>query len=255
MAKTLAVIWPVILIAITNGGSGLARAEDKGDKVATLVKRADELYDKRTGDKSTWKVVGFLRQAQKLAPNDFEVLWRLARAYFWLADNTTDEARDKSLGDKGYRYAMHAARLKPKRVEGHFWGAICIGEYSKGIGIITALRKGIEGKFVNSLKRAIKIDRRYGGGGGDRAYAMYYHELPWPKKDNDKALQHLRRSLKIMPHSARTHYYFALVLEDEGKKAEAKKHLKRCLAVNPKRWDPPDNYRFQWHCRRMLKKK
>jgi tetratricopeptide (TPR) repeat protein len=243
----------LVLTALLLAAPCAATADEKADKVAALIKRADDLYAKRRSDKVTWQAIGFLREAIKLDSNNFEALWRLGRAFFWLADNTTDEARDRSLGDKGYRYALDAAKLQPKRVEGHFWAAVTLGEYSKGVGIITALRQGLEKKFLDSLKRAARINRRYAGGGADRAFAMYHHNLPWPKKDNKEALKHLERSLKINRRSTRTHYYFAKVLADEDRKEEARKHLKRCLALNPRSWDAYDNYRYQYKCRKLAK--
>jgi tetratricopeptide (TPR) repeat protein len=250
-----ALFYVLLLAAVLLAGPTVASADDaKAEKIARLIKRADELWAKRYSDKVTWQMIGLLRQAHKLDTDSYEVLYRLAAGYFWLADNTSDEDRDRDLGNKGYKLALKASKIEPKRVEGHYWAAMCIGEYSKGIGIITALAKGIEKKFLRHLKKALSINKNFYQGGGYNAYGCYHHELPWPKRDNDKALEYFRKSVKMNPRGARAHYYMAKVLADEDKKAEAQKHIKKCLSINPKSWEPPDNYRFQYFCKKLAKK-
>ncbi len=229
-------------------------AAGANEKLAALLKQGDEMYAKRSGDKMTRKMIAVYKEAVKLDNKSYEANWKLARAYFWLCDNTEHEDTDKRYGWMGYNYARAAIRLNPKGVDGHYWAAINMGEHSKGLGIITALRKGIEKKFLNPLKKAMRINRGYERGGADRAYGNYWHLLPWPKKDNDKAIKHFKKSLSYDRAMPRTHFYMARVYLDEGDKAAAKRHIGKCLSANPKKGDKMDNYRFRWHCKKFKKK-
>ena len=222
------------------------------DKVAELLKKGDAAYRKAYSDKQTWAAMYFYKEAAKLNPKSFEAQWRVARAFFWLTDNTDNRGNDKDLGWQGYTAALQAIRLNPKRVEGHYWGGLCIGEYSKGLGILTALRKGIEGKFKSHLNKSMAIKRCYDYGGADRAYGNLFHLLPWPKRDRARAMKHYRWSLKCRKGVPRTHYYMARALAAEGKKDEAKKAIEKCLAV--KRSTPTDNHRSYKLCKKLLKK-
>ena len=222
------------------------------DKAAELIKKGDAAYRKAYGDKQTWSAIYFYKEALKLNPRSFEAQWRLSRAYFWLADNTENKGKDKDLGWQGYAAGLQAIRLDPKRVEGHYWAGLGIGEYSKGLGIITALRKGIEGKFKGHLNRAMAIKRCYDHGGADRAYGNFFHLVPWPKRDRPRALKHFRWSLKCRKDVPRTHYYMAVVLAADDKKAEAIKQLEKCLTA--KRGTATDNYRAHQFCKSLLRK-
>lgn len=235
-------------------GAAPAHADAKADKVAELIKKGDDAYKRRSTDKRTRVSLQLYLEALKLNPTSYAARWRAARAFFWLADNTTNQKKDKDLGWQGYAHALQAMRLNPKGVEGHFYAALCIGEYSKGLGIITALRKGIEGKFKAYLNASMRIKRCYDHGGADRAYGNFYHLVPWPKKDNKKALKYFSWSLKCSPRFPRTFYYMAVVLADEGEDKKALAALNTCVSINPKKGNVMDNYRFQWHCKKMLKK-
>ncbi len=219
------------------------------DKVAELLKKGDAIYRKAYGNKKTWDAMYYYKEAVKLNPKSFEAQWRVARAFFWLTDNTDNKSKDKDLGWQGYAAALQAIRLNPKRVEGHYFAALCVGEYSKGLGIVTALRKGIEGKFKNHLNMSMKIKRCYDHGGADRAYGNLFHLLPWPKRDREKAMKHYKWSLRCRKDHPRTHYYMARCLAAAGKKDEAKKQIEKCLAV--KRTAAKDVYRSHKMCKKL----
>ena len=253
MMKTTVCCVVLAVLMLTRTGPVAAQEGDTAAKVEALIKQADELYKKRSSDKITRKMIGLLKQAVDLDNKSFETNWRMARGYFWLCDNTEDGATDKKLGWKGLHYARAAIQLNPKRVEGHYFAALTVGEYSKGLGIITALRKGIEKKFRGHLDKAMSIDRAYEGGGADRAYGNFWHVLPWPKKDNEKSLKHFKKSFTYNKTLPRTHFYIARVYQDEGDKAAAKRHIGKCLSANPNKGDKMDNYRFRWHCKKFKK--
>lgn len=193
------------------------------------------------------------RQALKLDPRSFDGLWRMARAHARLADH--DQARQHKggiHGKRGYDYAFMAIGVRPRRVEGHYWAAICVGEYGRDMGMLTALRKGMASKFLRYVKAAVRLDPAYDDGGPYRVLGTYHHMLPWPLKSNRKALKLLRRSLVHGPGYGITHALLAEVLLDEGRRSEARTQLRRCLAAPASGNHPQIVRRYQRWCSKQL---
>ena len=88
------------------------------------------------------------------------------------------------------KHAQVAIKQRPKRVEGHYFHAWAVGQWSLGISIPKALWKGAEGQLRKSMKNAEKLDRSYDYFGVLRMWGRFYHSLPWPKYDGPKALKY-----------------------------------------------------------------
>ena len=135
------------------------------------------------------------RSRREALPGDFDVLWRQAQLYFWLADDPTlDEGRKSELGKKAWDYGDRASAANPKRVEGWFFAAGGMGNYALGIGVLKALGQGIEGKFKERLSRAERIDPGYYAGGIWVAWGRFYFKLPWPKYESAQEREDARES-------------------------------------------------------------
>ena len=64
-----------------------ARPDAVRQDVSGLLAETDALYRTRDDPAAMAELRARLGQAEKLAPNDYEVLWRLSRLHFWLADD------------------------------------------------------------------------------------------------------------------------------------------------------------------------
>ena len=101
-------------------------------------------------------------------------------------------------------------------MEGHYYACICLGEYGKGIGIASAIFKGLGGKYEKLGNRAIAIDASYERGGPLRAMGRYYQKLPSLVRKLDKAEQFFRKSERAAPCMTRTRFYLVeLYMEQE----------------------------------------
>jgi tetratricopeptide (TPR) repeat protein len=240
----------ILVPALALLGATLIEGHARADAAADLVRRGDQLYARRFSERVTWEAIGFYRQALARQPDSYEAHWKLARAFFWLADNTDDKERDRTLGGEGYRYAQRAVQLRPAGVEGHFYSAMCLGEHAKSMSVVKALRSSARSKILGALDAVLRIDRRFEGCGADRAYGMYYHRLPWPLRDVKKALEHLGRAVACDGGRARTRFYLAQVLLAEKRRDEARRQIQLCLEAAPTS-DPPELLRYQWHCRQL----
>jgi len=223
--------------------------------VADLA-QADALYERRDAPGALDELRSRLEEAEKLAPNDYEVLWRLARLYFWLSDDPAIPNGEKSkLGKRGWEYGERAIAANPARVEGYHFAAAGMGNYSLGIGIFRALREGIEGKFKDRLSHAEKIDPGYQKGAIQTAWGRFWFKLPWPKYDAKKSERALLAALKMNPDNVRAHVYLAELYHKERYEKEARAELERAAAGEPGRYDAPEERRMQRVAREELGRK
>jgi hypothetical protein len=84
--------------------------------------------------------------------------------------------------------AEEAQGIEPDRVEGYFWQGACIGVYSDGTGVVTAVKEGFYKKSKTAIRKAYELDKSYNDYDPVFAKAMFYIALPFPWKDKKKAL-------------------------------------------------------------------
>ena len=130
------------------------------------------------------------------------------------APQLSDDGRAR-LGQQAYDLAQRAIAVNPNDAAAQYWAALSIGRYAEKMGVLSAISKGIEGKFKRPLERATALDVSYDHGNVPVVWAAYYLELPWPKRDRDKAAAELRRALAINPANLRARLYQARIAIDE----------------------------------------
>ncbi len=108
------------------------------------------------------------------------------------------------------------------------------------MGVLSAIAKGIEGKFKRPLERATALDVSYDHGSVPVVWAAYYLELPWPKRDRDKAAKELQRALAINPANLRARLYQARIAIDEDHPDIARALLAMIAAAPVGRYDAPE---------------
>ena len=74
--------------------------------------------------------------------DDFEILWRLARAYFDLSDQTSNEELQKEYIDKGLPLAKKALDINPNSSKSNHWYAVMFGKQGQ--------LEGTKQKILNS---------------------------------------------------------------------------------------------------------
>ena len=164
--------------------------------------------------------------AQRLEPHkgEFEAAWRLARCYVWIADDQPYYRDTKTrfrLGKKAMTVAQQAIKMQPKRVEGHYYYAWAVGQWSLGISIAKALWEGAESKYTSALKKVERLDRSFDQYGVLRMWGRFYHSLPWPKRDRAKSAKYLRTAVTKAPTNLRSYVYLAETLIGDGQQKGA----------------------------------
>jgi hypothetical protein len=150
--------------------------------------------------------------------------------------------------------AEQAIETNPSGFDGHIWAAATIGEWSRGIGILKALTKGLGKKLEGHLKDA----ERTGGMerncySTSRIWGRYYYKLPWPKYDAEKSLKFLSDAVAKCPDKARSRLYYADTLWKEDKKDEAQAQLDALLAIDCGKDDDPSDCQRQKNVARTKK--
>jgi tetratricopeptide (TPR) repeat protein len=211
-----------------------------------LLARLDALHARRDDPAALAEARRLAAAAVAEAPNDYGALWRAARVTFTASDVPGLPTDERSrLGKQAYDYAQRAIAANPNDVAGHYWAALGIGSYAEGMGVLRALANGIEGKFRRPLERATALDESYDHGSIPVVWAAYYLELPWPKRDRDKAAQEIKRALAINPANLRSRLYQARIYKDTDHQAEAKAELAQIAAAPVGRYDAPEERRVK----------
>ena len=253
MRSRLVLLGAALLLAAPARSRSAEAPGPSNPELSSLLASADAAYAVRDQPGKLQQVEADLAAADKLAPDDYGVLWRLARLDFWRSDDPALPDEEKSrIGKRAWELGDRATAANPRRVEGWFFAAAGMGNYSLGIGVIHALAQGIEGKFKDRLSEAEKIDPGFMHGAIENAWGRFYFKLPWPKYDGARSERHLRKALQMNPHNVRARVYLAELYEKEGHPKEARKLLETAIAEQPGNYDAPEERRSQALARAAL---
>ena len=243
----------LLLTGMLLAAPAFAQPLAAGDDLRALLARVDAEWSHRDEPGLMEDIRRLLEKAEQLAPDDYGVLWRLARYYFWVSDDPKIPNDEKSkLGKKAWEYGDRATAANPSGVEGWYFAAVGMGNYSLGIGILKALGEGIEGKFKERLSRAEKIDPKYYDGGIYNAWGRFYFKLPWPKYDARRSEQALQKAIEMNPANVRGRLFLAELYIKEKHRKEAKQLLEEAVALKPGAYDVPEERRSQALARALL---
>ena len=83
-----------------------------------IIRLADELYANRKKEQRVRDSVAILMSGVAM---DYEIEWRLGRAFFFLGQESTDKVSSLNEHIDGITFCERAVSAEPNRVEGHFW--------------------------------------------------------------------------------------------------------------------------------------
>lgn len=224
--------------------------------LAELLARVDRAWPDRDVPERLVEITAALDEATRLAPDSYEVLWRVARLDVWRADDPRLPAKERSrIGKRAWDEAERAIERDPSRVEGHMYAALGMGNYALALGIITALRQGIEGKFKARLSRAEQIEPTFLDGTVYVAWGRFWFELPWPKYSAKRSEEALRHALEVNPVNERARVFLAELYLKEGKRPKAMALLQEAVAAKAGAYDAAEERRMQARARELLAQK
>ncbi|MEN6475880.1 MAG: hypothetical protein ABFD81_17835 [Syntrophaceae bacterium] len=192
------------------------------------LKQSDELFIKAyySGGSQTHKAaLDLTMKAIEAGDQSYDAYWRAARGCRSYAEeikreNLTNETVWKPIcvryGRMGMQYGDKAVKLNPQRVEGWLYYGLSVGNYADGVSMFTAVKEGLVGKTRQSFEKAYAIDKTFMWGAPMTALGRMWNILPWPLKDNKKALKYLREAQRLVPDNPEGQVYLGLVLLESG---------------------------------------
>jgi tetratricopeptide (TPR) repeat protein len=226
-------------------------------RASDLMREGDLLWQARAEEGKALSSIDAYKRVLAIDDDNYDACWKIARSYFFLGDALpeADEMRDRhrEMGEQGMPYAKKALGVNPGGIEGHYYYALCIAEYSIGISIVKALAKGLGPEYEKHVGRALEIDRLYDGAGPLRAMGRYWYKLPWPKRDIKKSIQYLKEAAEAAPYSMRGRVYLAESYLKEDDKVQAQAELRRALEMQPDLAREIDAERWQKRAGELLK--
>ncbi|MGH0036610.1 MAG: hypothetical protein ACQGVK_16420 [Myxococcota bacterium] len=187
--------------------------------------------------------------ARAARPQALEPEWKLLRAlHFAAAFTSPQESEAAELHARATRVAEQAMerlarrvgsgtrldRLDPGQVEAriegtgvtprdvarlHFWAAIHWGAWSRTVGLVSAVRRGVASRLHRYTTLAVSLEPGYEEGGALRLLGRLHSELPrvpfltgWV--DRDRAIPLLARALELAPQHPGNRLLMGLTLLD-----------------------------------------
>ncbi len=192
---------------------------------------AERLFTGRDNIENLKQSISLLESQSLRDPSNYEVLWRLAKYEYYLAEPEKDEVKKSKLLEAGIEAAKKAVALDGKRVEGHFWLGANYGGYAdlkgalKSLGLVRSIRKQFD--------IALKIDPAYENGAAYLALGEMYLRLPGIFGGNEQlGVEMLEKGLKIGASNSDLMLALAERYARSGKKEEARKLFEKVLSVN-----------------------
>lgn len=214
---------------------GFVMAQSFGD----LIDQADAKHD----DDAYSATYELLQQAEQLEPDNFEVVWRLARAHFDFSDNSEDETVISDNFYKGLDYAKKALELDDSRAESHKWYGILIGKVGE--------LEGTKQKILNSYEvkdhtlKAIELDPE--DDGNFHVMGRWHYtlsDLSWferkiagliyatpPEASFEEAAEYFKKAIALEPTDIRNHLWLGNTYVALDKNELAKQEYNAALAI------------------------
>lgn len=197
-------------------------------EIQAIIRQADELYAERQRIENVRASITILRSSGR---NEYEILWRLGRAMFFLGQESPDKESALSNHCQGVVVCEQAVATAPDRVEGHFWLAV-------NLALAAQLHRRLPGlmkarRAIRELRQAIQIDSSYHGAGPLRVLARLQHKLPRSLGGGSRRSRtNYRAAINVAPQNTVTRIYLAELLLESGEGDLAREQLEFVLEVS-----------------------
>jgi len=220
-------------VACNNSARDSTPKIDMGDAKAAAdrIAEAETLYDGREDMSKARVAVAALRQARIADYGNFEAAWKLARAAFFVGDNTDNDSERDDMFREGIEAGKAAVQLQPNKPDGHFWlGANYGGSAAHSTLAGLSSFQDIKGE----METVLKLDESYQGYSAYLGLGRLYLQAPRVLGgDSLKAIEYLEKGIKHNPNNTLMRFHLAEAYEVNNRHAEAKKQIETLMAVTP----------------------
>ena len=172
--------------------------------------------------------------------------------------NISDDKRKRAF-DRGRQWGEKMIRKYPESAALRYWYGLNLHQWDQMHNLWQTTIDRTDKKLRDVGQKIIAIDSTYQGGGGYRLLAQVHFETPgiwlvkgWPS--NDKALELIRKAVKIAPDLPANRLFYAHMLIHFERKAEAKTQLLRLTKNGPRPSHLVEDRLAQYRAEKLLKK-
>lgn len=237
-------------------------AQILAQSVEQLIKEGDSYYEKFDNEKA----LEFYKKAEKLDPNNYEILWKISRAYVDIGEHmpaNTSEQKDAQLSvyKKALEYAEKSIKAAPDKSVTYLRRAIANGRIALFKGVFSVA--GVVNSVKSDLEKAIQLNN---GGNDIQAVAHYVFARTHAKTsekwkparsvlglgwaDNEIALKEYKKAIELKPNYVMFYVDYAISLIREKDYKTARLMLQK--AIDSPIEDEDDNVRKE-EAKKLLK--
>src|SRR5437764_1898544 len=133
LLRLRAIALPLLLAVLAALSVSCGRKQSSefttGDtrSVTELMAQAESLYAQRSSLDKAREAAAMYRSARMSDYDNYEAVWKLARADYYLGEHETDDDAKLNAYREGIAAGEAAVRLAPDKPEGHFWYGANLG--------------------------------------------------------------------------------------------------------------------------------
>ncbi len=188
---------------------------------------ADNLFSFGDDEGRDKQSLGVIERALGANGNDYQWLWRAARAYYFVGDKAA-KTEKVSFFEKGVDTGLRAVAAQPEGVEGHFWLGVNYGGYSEQKGVFKALTT--VKKIRAEMETVLRLNDRYQDGGAYLALGEMDRQLPRIIGGNmNRAIQRLEQGVSVAPQNLEIKLALGQAYEEKGRKEDARRMFQEII--------------------------
>lgn len=217
--------------------TGTSRADHPNPSTTDAIHAGDELYGRGQDAAHIRDALAVLERALAADPGSYDLLWRMSRALYQLADAAAREDK-RPLLDRAIEMGERATAAAPGRVEGHYWLGASEGGAAEIRGAFKAL--SLVSKLRDEMESVIRIAPCYEGGDAFRALGELDMQLPWivgGKKS--RAVRRMEEGIHSCPSNLELELSLARAYLETGRKEDGRRLLEQ-IAREPSDPTHPD---------------
>jgi tetratricopeptide (TPR) repeat protein len=196
---------------------------------------ADALFSYGEDTERDRQALMVLTRALGTDADNYQVLWRTARACYHLGDEASSGEKQRYF-ERGIAVGQHAVAQQPAGVEGHFWLAANYGGLSEVQGIWQALQ--MVKKVRTEMETALRLQADYENGSAYLALGELARQLPGVLGGSQKrAIAYFEQGLRVAPQNLAMKFALARAYREAGQRQASQQQLTEILQmpVRPER--------------------
>lgn len=197
--------------------------------LAQSFQEADRLLTEGESLQRDQQALAVIEKALASDGNNYQWLWRAARARYYVGDNSPKTEKLKHY-ESGISYGQRAIEREPNAVEGHFWLGANYGGFSEVKGAFSAL--ATVKKIRAEMETVLRLNAGYEQGNAYLALGELDRQLPRLLGGNlSRAITRLEAGLKVAPQNLDLKFTLAQAYQEASRKDDARRQLNEILQV------------------------